>query len=76
MLGLPKDSAAECEGGRGLPGRRFRRSILYNVVDALDEVADGDRARPLPQIALNWLLRTADWCRTLVNARPGTRSSH
>ena len=49
-------------------GRRWRRSMSIDVVDALDEVAR-ETGKTVPQIALNWLLRRPTVATVVVGAR-------
>ncbi|MFD3539065.1 aldo/keto reductase [Streptomyces sp. NPDC058662] len=65
--------------GRPLPpGSRLHRTAdygppmedghLYDVVDALDEIA-GETGRTVPQVALNWLLRRPTVSSVIIGAR-------
>ncbi|GLY81260.1 aldo/keto reductase [Actinoallomurus iriomotensis] len=65
--------------GRPLPeGSRLHRTAdfgppvdeerLYDVVDALDEIAE-ETGRAIPQIAINWLLRRPTVASVLIGAR-------
>jgi aryl-alcohol dehydrogenase-like predicted oxidoreductase len=49
-------------------GPQIEDEYLYKVVDALDEVAK-ETERPLPQVALNWLLQRPTVSTVIIGAR-------
>ena len=49
-------------------GPQIEDEYLYKVVDALDEVA-AETGKPLPQVALNWLLQRPTVSTVIVGAR-------
>ncbi len=54
--------------GGDVGGPRVDQDYLYNVVDALDEVAQ-ETGKTVPQIALNWLLQRPTVSNIVVGAR-------
>ena len=53
-------------------GPQIDDEYLYKVVDALDEVA-AETGKPLPQVALNWLLQRPTVATVIVGARNETQ---
>jgi aryl-alcohol dehydrogenase-like predicted oxidoreductase len=53
-------------------GPQIEDEYLYKVVDALDEVA-AETGKPLPQVALNWLLQRPTVSTVIVGARNETQ---
>jgi aryl-alcohol dehydrogenase-like predicted oxidoreductase len=53
-------------------GPQIEDEYLYKVVDALDEVA-AETGKPVPQIALNWLLQRPTVSTVIVGARNETQ---
>ena len=49
-------------------GPRMQDEYLYNVIDAMDEVA-GETGKTVPQIALNWLLQRPTVSSVILGAR-------
>jgi len=49
-------------------GPHFQEERLFRIVDALDALA-GETAKPIPQIALNWLLRRPTVSSVIIGAR-------
>ena len=49
-------------------GPQVEDEYLYKVVDALDEVAK-ETGKPLPQVALNWLLQRPTVATVIIGAR-------
>jgi aryl-alcohol dehydrogenase-like predicted oxidoreductase len=49
-------------------GPQMEDEYLYKVIDALDEVAK-ETGRPLPQVALNWLLQRPTVATVIIGAR-------
>jgi aryl-alcohol dehydrogenase-like predicted oxidoreductase len=45
---------------------------MYKVIDALDEVAK-ETGKPLPQVALNWLLQRPTVATVIIGARNETQ---
>jgi aryl-alcohol dehydrogenase-like predicted oxidoreductase len=62
---LPKVSRLHKTGEMGPP---IAEDYLYRVVDAIDEVAK-ETGKPVPQIALNWLLRKPTVSTIVIGAR-------
>ncbi len=53
-------------------GPQIEDEYLYKVVDALDEVA-AETGKPVPQVALNWLLQRPTVATVIVGARNETQ---
>jgi aryl-alcohol dehydrogenase-like predicted oxidoreductase len=53
-------------------GPQVEDEYLYKVVDALDEVAK-ETGKPLPQVALNWLLQRPTVSTVIIGARNETQ---
>jgi aryl-alcohol dehydrogenase-like predicted oxidoreductase len=53
-------------------GPQVDDEYLYTVVDALDEVAK-ETGKPLPQVALNWLLQRPTVSTVIIGARNETQ---
>jgi aryl-alcohol dehydrogenase-like predicted oxidoreductase len=65
--GQPIQSGRIASGGaRG--GPEVDEAYLYDVVDALDEIA-GETGKTIPQVALNWLLSRPTVANVVVGAR-------
>ncbi len=62
---LPKKSRLHVTAGNGPP---IPEEYLYQVVDALDEVA-AETGKTVPQVALNWLLRRPTVSSVIIGAR-------
>jgi aryl-alcohol dehydrogenase-like predicted oxidoreductase len=56
------------KAGGEVGGPPVDNEYLYNVVDALDEVAK-ETGKTVPQVALNWLLQRPTVCNIVVGAR-------
>jgi aryl-alcohol dehydrogenase-like predicted oxidoreductase len=56
------------KSGGGDKGPEVDDEYLYNIVDALDEVAQ-ETGKTVPQIALNWLLQRPTVCNIVIGAR-------
>ncbi|MEX1042708.1 MAG: aldo/keto reductase [Pirellulaceae bacterium] len=64
---LPKDSRRTSEASNNM-GPPVPDEHLFNVVDALDAVAE-ETNKTVPQIALNWLLRRPSVSSVIIGAR-------
>ena len=64
---LPKDSRLQAQASRDI-GPQVAEDYLYQVVDALDEVAK-ETSKTVPQIALNWLLQRPTVATLVIGAR-------
>ncbi|KAA2245377.1 aldo/keto reductase [Chitinophaga agrisoli] len=64
---LPKDSRV-AQGGSPVPDMAVNEELLYNIVDALDEVAAAT-GKTVAQVALNWLLQRPTVASILFGAR-------
>lgn len=62
---IPEDSRISKGGSHG-PATNFER--LYNIVDALDEVAE-ETNKSVAQVALNWLLQRPTVANLVIGAR-------
>jgi aryl-alcohol dehydrogenase-like predicted oxidoreductase len=62
---LPQDNRM-AQGGSHGPATNFER--LYDIVDALDEVAE-ETGKSVPQVALNWLLQRPTIANIVIGAR-------
>ena len=62
---LPETAACTRRPSKALP---FRTSTLFNVVDALDEIAK-ETGKSIPQIALNWLFHRPTVSSVIIGAR-------
>jgi aryl-alcohol dehydrogenase-like predicted oxidoreductase len=62
---VPQDNRMSQGGSHG-PATNF--DLLYNIVDALDEVAE-ETGKSVPQIALNWLLQRPTVANIIIGAR-------
>jgi len=62
---IPEDSRIQKGGAHG-PATNFEH--LYNIVDALDEVAQ-ETGKSVPQVALNWLLQRPTVVNLIIGAR-------
>ena len=49
-------------------GPQYDEERLFRIVDALDEVAK-ETGKPIPQVALNWLLRRPTVANVIIGAR-------
>jgi aryl-alcohol dehydrogenase-like predicted oxidoreductase len=65
--GIPKDSRLNSKMVTDA-GPQVPEEYLYNVVDAIDEIAK-ETGKTVPQIALNWLLRRPTVATLIVGAR-------
>lgn len=54
--------------GGGVGGPEIVDDYLFNVIDALDEIAEAT-GKSIPQIALNWLLCQPTVCNIVIGAR-------
>src|SRR6201994_3690218 len=66
---LPADSRLHKTAANG---PQMEDEYLYKVIDALDEVAK-ETGKPLPQVALNWLLQRPTVSTVIVGARNETQ---
>ena len=64
---LPKESRLQSQAVRDI-GPQVPEDYLYQVVDALDEVAK-ETGKTVPQIALNWLLQRPTVATVVIGAR-------
>ncbi len=64
---LPKDSRV-AQGGSPVPDMAVNEELLYNIVDALDEIAAAT-GKTVAQVALNWLLQRPTVSSILFGAR-------
>ena len=64
---LPKDSRLQAQASKD-NGPQVPDELLYNVVDALEEVAK-DLGKTVPQVALNWLLQRPSVSTLVIGAR-------
>lgn len=64
---LPKDSRLQSQKVQDA-GPQVDNEYLYDVVDALDEVAK-ETGKTIPQIALNWLLQRPTVANVIIGAR-------
>lgn len=64
---LPESSRLQSEINREM-GPQIDDEYLYNVVDAIDEVA-AETGKTVPQIALNWLLQRPTVSTVVIGAR-------
>ena len=64
---LPKESRLQSKVALDA-GPQIPEELLYNVVDALEEVA-GEVGKTIPQVALNWLLQRPTVATIIVGAR-------
>lgn len=65
--GQPAREGRIAQGGE-TGGPRVDDDLLYNVVDALDQIAQ-ETGKTLPQVALNWLLSRPGVANVIVGAR-------
>jgi aryl-alcohol dehydrogenase-like predicted oxidoreductase len=65
--GQPNTSGRIASGGAA-GGPEVDEDYLYDVVDALDEVA-GETGKTIPQVALNWLLSRPTVANVVIGAR-------
>ncbi|MBI1275152.1 aldo/keto reductase [bacterium] len=65
--GQPPKEGRLAQGG-DVGGPQVEEEYLYNVVDALDEVAK-ETGKTVSQVALNWLLQRPSVCNIVVGAR-------
>jgi aryl-alcohol dehydrogenase-like predicted oxidoreductase len=65
--GQPNTSGRIASGGAA-GGPEVDENYLYDVVDALDEVA-GETGKTIPQVALNWLLSRPTVANVVIGAR-------
>jgi aryl-alcohol dehydrogenase-like predicted oxidoreductase len=65
--GIPKDSRLNSKVVNDA-GPQVPEEYLYQVVDALDEIAE-ETGKTVPQIALNWLLRRPTVSTLIIGAR-------
>ena len=62
---LPEDSRISKGGGHG-PATNFEH--LYNIIDALNQVAE-ETGKSIPQVAINWLLQRPTVANIVIGAR-------
>lgn len=62
---LPKDSRVQQGGGHG---PALNEEFLYNIIDALDEVA-AETGKTVAQVALNWVLQRPTIVNIIIGAR-------
>ena len=65
--GQPATEGRIAQGGE-VGGPRVDNDLLYNVVDALDQIAQ-ETGKTVPQVALNWLLSRPGVANVVVGAR-------
>lgn len=64
---LPQDSRV-AQGGSPVPEAVINEEVLYNIVDALDEIAK-ETGKTVAQIALNWLVQRPTVSTIVIGAR-------
>ncbi|WP_276483378.1 aldo/keto reductase [Paraflavitalea pollutisoli] len=62
---LPKDNRVQQGGGHG---PALNEPLLYNIMDALDEVAE-ETGKTVAQVALNWVLQRPTVSNIIIGAR-------
>ena len=65
--GIPRDSRLNSQLVVDI-GPQVPEELLYNVVDAIDEIAK-ETGKTIPQIALNWVLRRPTVSTAIIGAR-------
>lgn len=63
----PKDSRI-AQGGSPVPEAAVNEEVFYNIIDALEEVAN-ETGKTVPQIAINWLLQRPTVSSVIIGAR-------
>lgn len=64
---LPQESRV-AQGGSPIPQAVVDNEVLYNIVDALDEVAE-ETGKTVAQVAINWVLQRPTVSTIIVGAR-------
>lgn len=64
---VPKGSRV-AQGGSPVPSSVIPDELLYNVIDALDEIS-GETGRSIAQVSLNWLLQRPTVSSLVIGAR-------
>ncbi|MEJ0106831.1 MAG: aldo/keto reductase [Bacteroidota bacterium] len=64
---LPKDSRV-AQGGSPIPKAAVNDEVLYNAVDALDEIA-AETGKSIAQVAINWVLQRPTVSSIIIGAR-------
>ncbi len=62
------ESARVAQGGSPIPGSAVSDEMLYQIMDALDEVAE-ETGKTVSQVALNWLLQRPTVSSIIIGAR-------
>jgi aryl-alcohol dehydrogenase-like predicted oxidoreductase len=63
----PKDTRV-AQGGSPIPDKVVNDEVLYNVVDALDEIAK-ETGKTIAQVAINWVLQRPTVSSIIIGAR-------
>ncbi|MFY1047547.1 aldo/keto reductase [Chryseobacterium sp. GP-SGM7] len=64
---IPQDSRV-AQGGSPVPDMAVNEERLYNIIDALDEIAE-ETGKSVAQVALNWLLQRPTVSSIIIGAR-------
>ena len=64
---IPKDSRI-AQGGSPIPEHAIADEVFYNIIDALDEIAE-ETGKTVAQISLNWLLQRPTISTIVIGAR-------
>lgn len=64
----PRPNARVAQGGSPVPDFAINDELLYNIVDALDEVA-AETGKTIAQVSLNWLLQRPTVDNLIIGAR-------
>lgn len=64
---IPQDSRV-AQGGSPVPDMAVNEEHLYNIIDALDEIAE-ETGKSVAQISLNWLLQRPTVSSIIIGAR-------
>ncbi|MDR6562874.1 MULTISPECIES: aldo/keto reductase [unclassified Arcicella] len=64
---LPQDSRV-AQGGSPIPEAVINEEVFYNIIDALDEVAE-ETGKTLAQVAINWVLQRPTVSSIIIGAR-------
>lgn len=64
---MPQDSRV-AQGGSPVPEMVVNDTVLYNIVDVLDEIA-AETGKTVAQVSLNWLLQRPTVSSIIIGAR-------
>lgn len=64
---LPQDSRV-AQGGSPIPEAVINEEVFYNIIDALDEVAE-ETGKTVAQVAINWVLQRPTVSSIIIGAR-------